>query len=213
METLGLVIILYSLFHYFWITYWPIWLYWEQISHFEKVTVIPGFPCVSAGKESSCNVGDLGSIPGLGRSPGEENSYPLHYSGLENSMDYVYGVAKSQTWLSYFHLDLDTVKIFSVVNETEVDVFLKFPCFFCDPADVGNLISGSSAFSKSNLYIWKFLVHLLLKPGLKDFQHNLANTGNDCNCMVIWTFFGIAFLWDWNENWPFPVLWPLLRTC
>ena len=88
METLGLVIILYSLFHYFWITYWPIWLYWEQISHFEKVTVIPGFPCVSAGKESSCNVGDLGSVPGLGRSPWEGEVYMLYYSGLENSMAY-----------------------------------------------------------------------------------------------------------------------------
>ena len=52
--------------------------------------------------------------------------------------------------------------------------YLEFPCFFYDPMDVGNLISGSSAFSKSNLYIWKFSVHVLLKPGLKDFEHNLA---------------------------------------
>ena len=57
-----------------------------------------GFPCGSSGKESSCNAGDMGSIPGLGRSPGEEKGYPLQYSGLENSMDYiVQGVAKSQT--------------------------------------------------------------------------------------------------------------------
>ena len=103
-----------------------------------------------------------------------------------------------------------TVKDLSRVNEAAVAAFLKFPCFFYDPTDIGNLISGFSAFSKCNLSIWKFLVHLLLKPGLKDFQHNLANTGNDCNCMVIWTFFGIALLWDWNENWPFPVLRPLL---
>ena len=96
-------------------------------------------------------------------------------------MDYVYGVAKSQTWLSYFHLDLDTVKIFSVVNETEVDVFLKFPCFFCDPADVGNLISGSSAFCKSSLYIWKFSGYVLLKPSLKDVEHDLASVWNECN--------------------------------
>ena len=64
---------------------------------------------------------------------------------------------------------IHTVKGFCVVNETEVDVFLEFSYFFYDPTDVGNLISGSSAFSKSNLNIWKFLVHLLLKPSLKDF--------------------------------------------
>ena len=63
-----------------------------------------GFPCGSAGKESACSVGDLGSIPGLGRSPGEGKGYPLQYSGLENSMDYiVHGVAKSWTRLSKFH--------------------------------------------------------------------------------------------------------------
>ena len=68
------------------------------------LTESTGFLCGSAGKESACNVGDLGSIPGLGRSPGEGNSYPLQYSGLENSMDYiVHGVAKSQTQLSDFH--------------------------------------------------------------------------------------------------------------
>ena len=61
------------------------------------------------------------------------------------------------------------VKDFSKVNEAEVDVFLEFSCFFDDPTDVGNLTSGSSAFSKPSLYIWKFLVHILLKPGLKDF--------------------------------------------
>ena len=66
--------------------------------------VFLGFLCGSAGKESACNVGDLGSIPGLERSPGEEKGYPLQYSGLENSMDcIVYGVAKSQTLLSNFH--------------------------------------------------------------------------------------------------------------
>ena len=62
-----------------------------------------------------------------------------------------------------------------MVNEAEVDVFMEFPCFFYGPTDVGNLISGSSAFSKSSLYIWKFLVHVLLKPSLKDFEHNLTN--------------------------------------
>ena len=66
---------------------------------------------------------------------------------------------------------IHTVKGFSVANETEVDVFLEFSCFFYDPTDVGSLISGSSAFSKSSLNIWKFSVHILLKPGLKNFEH------------------------------------------
>ena len=69
---------------------------------------------------------------------------------------------------------IHTIKGFSVVNEAEVDVFLKFSCFFYDLMDVGNFISGSSAASKSRLYIWKFLVHVLLKPSLKDFEHYLA---------------------------------------
>ena len=77
--------------------------------------------------------------------------------------------------------------------------------------NVGNLNSGSSAFSKSSLYIWKFSVHILLKPTLKDFEHTLTSIWNESNCMVIWTFFGIALLWDWNENWHFPVLWPQLN--
>ena len=71
---------------------------------------------------------------------------------------------------------LHTVKKgFSVVNETEVDVFLELSCFFDDPEDVGNLISGSSAFSKSNWNIWKFSVHVLLKPGLENFERYFAS--------------------------------------
>ena len=81
-----------------------------------------------------------------------------------------------------------TIKSFSVVIEAEVGVFLKFSCFFCDPTDVGNLISGSSAFSKSGLYIWKFSVHILLKPSLEDFVHDLASMWNECSCVVGWTF-------------------------
>ena len=70
---------------------------------------------------------------------------------------------------------IHTIKVFSIVNEAEVDVFLEFPCFFCDPMNAGNLVSGSSAFSKSSLYIWKSLVHIVLKPHLKDFEHYLAS--------------------------------------
>ena len=70
---------------------------------------------------------------------------------------------------------IHTVKGFSVVNEAEVDVFIEFSCFFNDPEDVGNLISGSSAFSKSSLNIWKFSVHILFKPGLENFEHYFAS--------------------------------------
>ena len=102
------------------------------------------------------------------------------------------------------------VKVFSIVNEAEVYVFLEFSCFFYDQTDVGNMISASSAFPKSSLYICKCLVHILLNPSLKDFEHNLMCLWNDHNCPIVCTFFVIALLCNWNENWPFPVLWPLL---
>ena len=79
---------------------------------------------------------------------------------------------------------IHTVKGFGVVNKAEVDVFLEFSCFFCDPVNVGSLISGSSAFSKSSLNIEKFSVHILLKPDLKDFEHNLISMWNEHNCTV-----------------------------
>ena len=119
-------------------------------------------------------------------------------------------------WYSHFLKDfpqfvvIHTVKGFGIVNKAEVNVFLELSCFFNDPADVGNLISGSSAFSKSSLNSWKFTVHVLLKPGLENFEHYFTSMWDECNCVVVWAFFSIAFLWDWNENWPFPVLWPLL---
>ena len=70
---------------------------------------------------------------------------------------------------------IHTVKGFGVINKAEIDVFLELFCFFYDPTDVGNLISGSSAFSKSSLNVWKFLVHILLKPGLENFEHHFAS--------------------------------------
>ena len=70
---------------------------------------------------------------------------------------------------------INTVKDFGIINEAEVDVFLEFSCFFDDPVDVGNLISGSSNFSKSSLNIWKFLVFILLKPDLENFEHYFAS--------------------------------------
>ena len=105
---------------------------------------------------------------------------------------------------------IHTVEGFEIVNKAEVDAFLELSYFSNDATDVGNLISGSSAFSKSSLNTSKFMVHKLLKPGLENFEHYSASVWDECNCAVVWTFFGIAFLWDWNENWPFPVLWPLL---
>ena len=72
---------------------------------------------------------------------------------------------------------IHTVKVFSIVNEAEV--FLEFPFFFYDPTDVGNLVSGSSTFSKSSLYIWKFLIHVLLKAHLKNFEHNFTSMLNE----------------------------------
>ena len=105
---------------------------------------------------------------------------------------------------------IHTVKGFGIVNKAEIDVFLELSCYFDNPADVGNLISGSSAFLKSSLNIWKFMVHVLLKPGLENFEHYFTSVLDECNCVVVWAFFGIAFLWDWDENWSFPVLWPLL---
>ena len=113
----------------------------------------------------------------------------------------------------YFHLlkifpqfiVIHTVKYFSAVNEAEVDVFLEFPLFLYDPIDVGNLIPGCSPFSKSILYICKFLVHILLKSHLKGFELYFASVWDECNYTVDWTFFGIALLWVWNENWRFLV--------
>ena len=76
--------------------------------------------------------------------------------------------------------------------------------------NISKLISGSSVFSKTNLYIWKFSVDVLLKSNLENFEHYFNSMWNECNCVVVWIFFGIALLWDWNENWPFPVL---CQTC
>ena len=119
-------------------------------------------------------------------------------------------------WYSHLFKDfpefamIHTIKDFDRVNKAEVDIFLELSCFLNNPADVGNLISGSFAFSKSSLNIWKFKVHVLLKPGLENFEHYFTSVWDVCNCAVVWAFFGIAFRWDWNENWPFPLLWPLL---
>ena len=128
----------------------------------------------------------------------------------------IYQEAGQVVWYSHLSQNfpqfivIHTVKGFGIVNKAETDILLELFCFFDDPVDVGNLISGSSAFSKTSLNIWNFTVHILLKPGLENFEHYFTSVWDECNCVVVWAFFCIAFLWDWNENWSFPVLWPLL---
>ena len=80
---------------------------------------------------------------------------------------------------------IHTVKGYCIVNKAEIDAFLGLSCFFSDPVDVGNLISGSSAFSKSSLNIWKFVIHVLLKSGLENFEHYFASLCNEYNCVVV----------------------------
>ena len=115
--------------------------------------------------------------------------------------------ADQVVWYSYLlknfpqFVVIHTVKGFGIVNKVEVDIFLAFSFLFHDPEDVGNFISGCCVFSKSSLNIWKLSVHILLKPGLENFDHYFTGVWDECNCVVVvWTFFGIALLWDWNEN-------------
>ena len=127
----------------------------------------------------------------------------VRWSGIPISWRIFHTVVETQLFVVF--VVIHTVKGFGIVNKA-VDVFLELSCFFNDPTNVGNLISCSSAFSKSSLNIWKFTGHILLKPGLETFEHYFASVRDECNCAL----FGIAFLWDWNENWPLSVLWPLL---
>ena len=80
---------------------------------------------------------------------------------------------------------IHTVKVLGIVNKEEIDVFLELSCFFDDAADAGNLISGSSAFSNTSLNIWKFMVHVLLKPGLENFEHYFTSMRDECSCAVV----------------------------
>ena len=146
---------------------------------------------------------------------------PVHFSISSSNCCFLTCILISQeggqvVWYSHLlknflqFVVIHIVKGFGIVNKAEVDVILELSCFFDDPMDVGNLISGASDFSKSRLNIWKFMVHVLVKPGLENFEHYFASVWDEHNCAVVWAFFGIAFLWGWNENWLFPVLWLLL---
>jgi len=113
------------------------------------------------------------------------------------------------SWRIFQFVVIYTVKGFGTVNKVEVDVFLELSCFFDHPVDVGNLISGSSPFSKSNLNIWKFS-SCTWSLAWRILSITLLVCEMSAIYAVVWAFFGIAFLWDWDENWPFPVPWPLL---
>ena len=115
----------------------------------------------------------------------------VRWSGIPNS------------FRTFQFIVIHTVKHFGIINKAEIDFFLELSCFFDEPADVDNLISGSSAFSQHSLNIWKFIVHVLLKPGLENFEHYFTSVWDECNCVVVWALFGISFLRNWNKNWPF----------
>ena len=105
---------------------------------------------------------------------------------------------------------IHTVKGFGVVNKAGY-VFLELSCFFDDPTDVGNFISGSSAFSTSSLNIWTFSVYVLWKPGLENFEHYFASMWDECNCVVVWIFFSIKMKTDLFQScghcWVFQICW------
>ena len=106
---------------------------------------------------------------------------------------------------------IHSVKGFGIVNKADVDVFQELPCFFDDPTNVGNLISGSSAFSKTSLNTCNFMVHMLLKPVLENFEHYFASMWDECNCAVVWTFFGTGVKTDLFQPcghcWVFQICW------
>ena len=122
-------------------------------------------------------------------------------------------VFPSLTEFSTVHCDPHS-QSFGIVSKAEINVSLELSCFFSDPMYVGNLISGSSAFSKTSLNIRKFIVHVLLKPGLENFEHYFTSVWDESNCVVVWAFFGIPFLWDGmktdqscGHRWVFQTCW------
>ena len=115
-------------------------------------------------------------------------------------------------------LVIHTVKGFGIVNKAEIDVFLELSCFLNDPADVGNLISGSSAFSKTSLDIWNVMGHILLKPCLENFEHHFSSMWDECNCVVVWSFFALIFVrigmkidlfQSYGHCWVFQICWTI----
>ena len=113
------------------------------------------------------------------------------------------------SWRIFHSFVIYTVKGFGLVNKAEVDVCLEL-LFYQWSSGCWQFDLWFLCLFKSSLNIWKFMVHVLLKPGLENFEHYFTSMWDECNCAVVSAFFGITFLWDWNENWPFPVLWTLL---
>ena len=115
-------------------------------------------------------------------------------------------------WYSHFlknfpqFVVVHTVKGFSIVSEADGNVFWDSLAF----SMIQWMLAIWSLVPQTSLYIWKFSVHVVLKLSLKDFEHYLASKWDEHNCMIGWTFFRFAFLFDWNENWPLPALWPLM---
>ena len=147
---------------------------------------------------------------------------PVHCSRSNSNCCFLTCIQISQeagqvVWSSYLlknfpqFVVIHTVKGFIIVNEAEIDIFLEFSCFFYDPRDVGSLISGFSAFPKSRLNIWKFSVHILLKPSLENFEHYFASIWDEYNCVVIWTFFGTGMKTDHYQScghcWVLQICW------
>ena len=149
------------------------------------------------------------------------NLEPVHSSMSDSNCCFLTCIQFSQeagkvVWYSHLFkkfpqfLVIYTLKGFSDVNKAEVDVFLEFSCFFCVSMDVDNLIPGSSAFSKSSLYVWKFSVHIVLKLSWRFLNITLLTCETSAVVSYFEHFFGILHLWDWNQSWTFSVLWPLL---
>ena len=121
-------------------------------------------------------------------------------------------------WYSHFlknfqqFVVIHPVKGFGIVNKAEVDVFFWNSVALLMIQWMLALWSLAPLpfLNPSWTFIWKFMVHILLEPGLENFEHYFARVWDKCSCLVVWAFFGIAFLWHWNENWPFQALWPLL---
>ena len=123
-------------------------------------------------------------------------------------------------WYSYLFQNfpqcivIHTVKGFGIVNKAEIDVFLELSCFFDDLVDIVNLIFRSSAFSKSSLSIWQFIVHVLLKPGLDNFEHFFTSMWDECSYVVVWAFFGIGMKMDLSQScghcWVFQICWHIV---
>ena len=121
------------------------------------------------------------------------------------------GQVRYQTWYPHLLKNFPHFIVIHTVNKAEIDVSLELSCFFNDPTDVGNLISGSLAFSKSSLNIWKFMIRALLKPGWENFEHYFTSVRDECNCAVVWAFFGIGMKTDLFQScghcWVFQICW------